>query len=266
MFWVDFHKLLLGDFVDTVGVSFAVIRVFMTCKHLVSSRKKIINEMLEWSFASAFYLPAIMVGPVFSGMDLRKEAHGLDEIKGKCSYLYRNLFWGLSLSIVFTSLFTEFANSENELMQLYAFNTTFLFLNLFAAFWGQSLIAEMSSRISGITIPSNFDKPWLARDIKDFWQRWHISMSKFIMQFIFFPLQINGINPKIATITAFVFMGLWHEVKIGYLLWGIAHGVLMSYWPERPSHAGPLRIWFERFLTFFIVINLSYIANYAFKG
>lgn len=266
MFWVDFHKVLVGNFVDTVGVSFAVIRIFMTCKHIVSSRKNLTNELFQWNFAAGFYLPAIMVGPVFSGLDLRKEAKGKDKLKGPPSYLYRNLFWGLSLSLLFTVLATEVAVKEHYVIQSYPIQATLLFLNLFAAFWGQSLIAEMTSKISGISIPANFDKPWLATDIKEFWQRWHMSMSRFIMQFIFFPLQINKFNPKLATVVAFVFMGLWHEVKLGYFLWGIAHGALMAFWPERPADAPKLRIWIERILTFTFVINLSYLANYALKG
>ena len=91
-----------------------------------------------------------------------------------------------------------------------------------------------------------------------------MSMSGFIMQYIFLPLTLKKVNPKMATIAAFVFMGLWHNVGIGYFIWGLSHGVLMAYWPEQPDNPSKLRIYLERAITIILVIILSYIANYAF--
>ena len=124
----------------------------------------------------------------------------------------------------------------------------------------------MTSKISDYNIPQNFDAPWKAVGIKEFWQRWHISMSNFVMQYIFLPLSINKVNPKLATIAAFVFMGLWHNISVGYFIWGVSHGVLMAYWPGRPEVVTKWRINLERLATLVIVIALSYIANYAFAA
>ncbi len=266
LFWVDFHKLMLGYFVDTIGVSFAIIRIFMTCKQLLSSRKDLRGEFAKWIGISGFYMPAIMVGPVFSGLDLRKQLEaGPDHIQESTSFLYRNIFLGLSLSIVFAYIFTKL--SILSLSWDYGgalLNPVFLFLTLFVAFWGQSLIGEMSSKVSGYNIPQNFNAPWKAVGIKDFWQRWHMSMSGFIMQYIFLPLTLKKVNPKTATVAAFVFMGLWHNVGIGYFIWGVSHGILMAYWPAPPENPSKLRINSERAITIILVIILSYIANYAF--
>ncbi len=265
LFWVDFHKFFLGYFVDTIGISFATIRIFMTSKQLLSSRKDLKAEFVKWITISGFYMPALIIGPVFSGLDLRKQQMaGPDHIKESTSFLYRNMFLGLSLSIVFAYVFTHAANLITAPEALWIIRPIFLFMALFAAFWGQSLIAEMTSKISGYNIPQNFNAPWKAVGIKDFWQRWHMSMSGFIMQYIFLPLTLKGVNPKLATIAAFVFMGIWHNVGTGYIIWGFAHGLLMAYWPEQPDKPSPIRTLNERILTIAIVIFLSYIANYAF--
>lgn len=266
MFWVDFHHLLVGRYLETLGVSFALIRIFMTAKHLVSSRKDLSKEFIEWLFVSAFYLPAIMVGPIFSGVDLRKQIKKPEIRLGSTSYLYRNLIFGFVLTALVNPMFVGWANDLKGFDQVFmpAF-MILLFLQLFAAFWGQSLIAEMGSRILGLSIPANFNKPWVATNIKEFWQRWHISMAGFIMQFIYLPLTLNGINAKIATIAAFVFMGLWHEVAPGYMIWGIAHGIFMVYWPKTLNDATRLKRILGNILTIVIVIILSYIANYAFE-
>ena len=265
LFWVDFHSFLLGRYFDTLGVSFSIIRIFMTAKTLVSSRANLKKEYVEWLFVGAFYLPAIIVGPVFSGVDLRKQVLGSEKSLGATSFLYRKATWGLVLAVLCASLFSNFSGIVEGDTSLFPVQIVCLFLQLFAAFWGQSLIAEMTSRIMGISIPANFDKPWLATDIRNFWQRWHISMAQFVMQFIYLPLTINKVNPRIATVAAFVFMGLWHEVAWGYLIWGFAHGTLMAYWPVTPENASPTRRALERIVTFSSVITLSYVANYAFQ-
>ena len=267
LFWVDFHKAFLGYFVDTIGISFAIIRIFMTCKQLLASRKDLSAEFFKWIAISGFYMPALIVGPVFSGLELRKQQDvALGHIKETTSFLYRNMFLGLILSIVFANLFSRLGLISDIILEStwWTLKPVFLFLVLFLAFWGQSLIGEMTSKISDYNIPQNFNAPWKAVGIKDFWQRWHMSMSNFVMQYIFLPLSINGVNAKLATIAAFVFMGLWHNISLGYLLWGLSHGFLMAYWPARPKEARKLYIGIERVLTLFVVIALSYVANYLF--
>ena len=237
----------------------------MTAKNLVSSRQNLKTEYVEWIFVSAFYLPAMLVGPIFSGTDIRKQVRSPEKDLGTASFLYRNSFWGLTLAVLVSPLFSNISELlDSEVYSHLPLLAFILFMQLFAAFWGQSLIAEMGSRLINISIPANFDKPWLATDIKNFWQRWHISMAQFVMQFIFLPLTTNKVNPKIATISAFVFMGLWHEVSLGYIVWGFCHGFLMAFWPSRPEAPSIFRNGLERITTIILVIVLSYVANYSF--
>ena len=258
IFFVDFHSLLLGHYIQTIGISFSVIRIFMTAKQLVSSRTDMRKEYLRWLAVSGFYLPAIIVGPVFSGLDIRKQALSGNQVPGRISRTYRHLFTGLVLAVLVSPFFGGIIASGFPHM-------VSAFLMLFAAFWGQSLIAENSSRLLGYRLPQNFHKPWLASDIRDFWRRWHVSMAQFIMQYLYLPLTLRGVSPRHATIAAFLFMGLWHEVAPGYLIWGLGHGLLMAYWPQSTSSRSA---WFkrgERAVTLISVICLSFIANHAFR-
>lgn len=266
LLFVDFQQLMLGFYVDTVGVSFSIIRIFMTTKQFLGSRKDLQNEHFEWILISAYYLPAIIVGPIFSGMDLRKQALSAEKKLGETSYLYRYMAAGLVLAALVAPL-CEFSSTfvikDSPNLFLKLFGIVPLFLMLFAAFWGQSLIAEMSSRIMGYSIPANFNKPWLATDIRDFWKRWHISMAQFVMQYIYLPLTLKGISPKIATIAAFVFMGLWHEIAVGYLIWGVSHGLLMAYWPTVKKQSALWKRLMGRGVTLGFVVVLSFVANYT---
>lgn len=256
LFFVDFHRFLLGFYVDTVGASFAIIRLFMTSKQLVASRKDLRGEYFKWLFAGTFYLPAIIIGPVFSGLDLRKQALKGEQRLKRVSRTYRHIASGLILAVLVSPFVGNFGEDRFPAEMFWQF------LSLFAAFWGQSLIAENTSLLFGYKLPQNFNKPWLAQDIRDFWRRWHASMAQFIMQYIYLPLNVNGISAKLATIIAFVFMGLWHEVAPGYLIWGVSHGLLMAFWPEHKQEPERWVRWVERTVTLSLVVTLSYVANH----
>ena len=265
LFSVDFNSYVVGFPVATIGVSFSIIRIFITTKQLLGSRSK--AEIIDcyWIFCAAFYLPALVVGPVFSGL-LLKDRSLEKKPKWKTVKHYRLILFGLMLSVLFSPILARGVGAfDTGGMLSFSVVPILLFLQLFTAFWGQSLIAENSSFVAGYSVPVNFIHPWKARDIRDFWQRWHRSMANFVMTYIYLPLQLNGISGKLATIISFVFMGLWHNISFGYFLWGIGHGLLLVYWPKQAifngSAAGTLickgTLWV-------CVIGLSFIANHIF--
>lgn len=275
LFLVDFHPLILGQFVQTIGVSFSVIRMFMATKLIVAKRKPDTENMLAHLCVAGLYLPALVIGPIFSAADMMKQAHAATEESTRHSRNYRKIFTGLLLAAFLPPVFQKVADRvPPALAEAGGFfgdvigmgiTGAALFGLLFTSFWGQSLIAEFSSRELGFTLPQNFNRPWLARDFQNFWERWHMSMARFVIDYIFVPLQLAGANPKFAVICAFVFMGLWHELAVGYLIWGLAHGALMAYAPRNPRTSW-LQSGVFRMATITCVIALSYIANYAFKG
>lgn len=255
LLFVDFNEAILGLPVTTLAISFATIRVFMTARQLLSSRKALHRPDVIWTFAAAFYLPAIVIGPVFSGIDLQKQVRA-DQPPNPTLRDARMVLQGLVLSILVAAFFSQVAETLPVVGA-----AIFLFLSLFAVFWGQSLIAEHSSRFFGIVLPVNFDHPWKARSIKDFWQRWHRSMAQFVLQYIFLPLNLRGLPPRLATIASFAFMGVWHNLSIGYLVWGVAHGTLLAFSPEPgPGRAQAL---IYRSMLWVTVIFLSWFANYG---
>lgn len=263
LFFVELHPAILLISVETLAISFSVIRIFMTAKQLLSVRKGFEAGELKWIWAAAFYLPALIVGPVFSGMDLRKqaEANAQPEVT---AYTIRFLLAGIVTVLLVNPYISQFVREMSapfDKLSLGAEGAPLLFLILFTGFYGQSLVAEYSSRLFGRTLPHNFDKPWMASNIRDFWQRWHRSMANFVMQYIFLPMNMRGASAQLAAISAFVFMGLWHNLSAGYFLWGLSHGLLLAFWPKKvESKAGNLA---ERAVTWIAVIGLSYIANYS---
>ncbi|MEY2754422.1 MAG: hypothetical protein RJB65_780 [Actinomycetota bacterium] len=245
------------------GVAFAVVRVFMTTKQLLGASSTGRGERWVSMFAGGFFLPALVVGPVFSGTTLWAQ-RGAEPELGTTESMYRKLAFGWFLSVLVTPWMFDLAGGSDLGRATAPLVMLALFANLFAGFWGQSLIAEAGAALSGFKVPQNFDQPWRATDIREFWNRWHISMAKFVTQYVFLPLNLRKVPPKVATISAFTFMGLWHEVRPGYIIWGVCHGVVMAFAPRVTAESPAWVRWTSRVLTLSLVVVLSYVANYAF--
>lgn len=98
------------------------------------------------------------------------------------------------------------------------------FLILYVSFSGYTDVAIGTSKIFGISIRENFDKPFLATSVQNFWQRWHLSLSQTVSRYLFKPLVRATGKPALAIFTAFTVIGLWHDLSLTYLMWGIFHG------------------------------------------
>jgi D-alanyl-lipoteichoic acid acyltransferase DltB (MBOAT superfamily) len=84
-----------------------------------------------------------------------------------------------------------------------------------------------------IRLTENFKSPYFATSIAEFWRRWHISFSRWILDYIFKPLQIEWRNAKTvgvvgALLVTFLFSGLWHDVGLTFMAWGLLHGVYLA--------------------------------------
>ena len=103
-------------------------------------------------------------------------------------------------------------------------------LQLFFDFAGYSHIAVGAAQVLGITVPENFDRPFLSTSPSIFWTRWHMSLSFWIRDYVFFPLMRLRRElwwRNLSLIIAMTLFGLWHKATLLFLLWGAYHGVLL---------------------------------------
>lgn len=108
---------------------------------------------------------------------------------------------------------------------------------LFFDFAGYSLFAIGTGYIMGIKVPENFNKPFLSKDMKEFWTRWHISLSRWFGDYIFSRFVLNSMRKKrfksrftashVAQILTMFIMGLWHGLTPYYILYGLYQGILL---------------------------------------
>jgi alginate O-acetyltransferase complex protein AlgI len=98
-------------------------------------------------------------------------------------------------------------------------------------FSGYSDMAIGIGKMIGFTFPENFNYPYCSRNIREFWQRWHITLSRWFRDYLYIPLGGNR-KTKLRTacnlMVVFSLCGLWHGAAIGYLIWGLFHGLFLS--------------------------------------
>src|SRR6476620_258205 len=100
-----------------------------------------------------------------------------------------------------------------------------------------------SAQVMGFTLMKNFDRPYTARSIPEFWRRWHISLSTWFRDYLYIPLGGNRVSPwrnYLNLVIVFFLCGLWHGASWTFVIWGLYHGVFLII--ERPV----VSRWFER--------------------
>ena len=169
----------------------------------------------------------------------------------------------------------NFGSLEYSVKYMYLYT-----LYLFFDFAGYSLMAVGSSNILGIKTPMNFNKPFLSIDIKDFWNRWHITLSTWLRDFVFSRVFMEATKKKrfkkrlntamYAYMVNMLLMGFWHGLTISYIVYGAYHGILMAgfeYYQKKSKFykKNKNKAWYK-VCSWFITINLVILGLYIFSG
>lgn len=169
----------------------------------------------------------------------------------------------------------NFGSLEYSIKYMYLYT-----LYLFFDFAGYSLMAVGSSNILGVQTPMNFNKPFLSIDIKDFWNRWHITLSTWLRDFVFSRVFMEATKKKrfkkrlntamYAYMVNMLLMGFWHGLTISYIVYGAYHGILMAgfeYYQKKSKFykKNKNKVWYK-VCSWFITINLVIFGLYIFSG
>jgi D-alanyl-lipoteichoic acid acyltransferase DltB (MBOAT superfamily) len=100
-------------------------------------------------------------------------------------------------------------------------------------FSGYTDMALGTARLFGLRLTQNFNFPYLATSIAEFWRRWHISLSRWLLDYLFMPIQVGlrrwrAAGTVLALLVTFALCGLWHGARPNFIVWGLLHGTLMS--------------------------------------
>jgi alginate O-acetyltransferase complex protein AlgI len=104
--------------------------------------------------------------------------------------------------------------------------------NLYIQFSGFSDVAIGLGGMMGFRIAENFDRPFLAVNIGDFWNRWHMTLTGWCRSYIYLPVAAATRRPVLATVSAMLVLGVWHDVSLRFVLWGLYHGLGIVAWQK----------------------------------
>jgi D-alanyl-lipoteichoic acid acyltransferase DltB (MBOAT superfamily) len=137
---------------------------------------------------------------------------------------------------------------------------------IYGDFAGYSGIAIGVALLLGFKIPANFNLPYLATSMVDHWQRWHISLSSWLREYLFFPLALRyPRHPYVAIVLTMTLAGLWHGASWTFVVFGVYHGVLLAMTEIVSEHApGWVERIPERLLRCAQIALTFYFVNVAF--
>ena len=274
------HLHLLA-FIGISYMSFKTIQIMI----------EISDGLIKEKISAVEYVQFLLFFPTVSSGPIDRSRRFMSDIKEKMprsEYLelagegiYR-LILGLLYKVVFSTLSYHYlVGLTNHGAFMYSIKYMYLYtLYLFFDFAGYSLMAVGSSNILGIKTPMNFDKPFLSIDIKDFWNRWHITLSTWLRDFVFSRVFMEATKKKrfkkrlntavYAYMVNMLLMGFWHGLTISYIVYGFYHGLLMAgfeYYQKKSKFykKNKNETWYK-VLSWFITINLVIIGLYIFSG
>jgi D-alanyl-lipoteichoic acid acyltransferase DltB (MBOAT superfamily) len=222
----------------SVGVSFYV---FQGISYLIDVYSG--TEKPEYHFGYlALYLgffPKLLQGPIERAGDL------VPQLRNRYVFSYENarsglllIAWGLLKKVVIADRLGAYVDSVYGDVHSFAglplaLATYFYAGQLYYDFSGYTDMAMGAARLFNVNLTQNFQKPYMATSIVDFWRRWHISFSRWILDYIFKPLQMQFRDRKtagtaLALLITFLACGFWHGANWTFIVWGGLHGIYMA--------------------------------------
>ena len=274
-------SLHLLAFIGISYMSFKTIQIMLEISDGLIKEKISIKDYLQF----LLFFPTVSAGPIDRSRRFLKE---INEVMPRKEYLelagdgvYRIVLGLLYKVVLSTYVYQMLLALNNTGTVVYSIKYMYLYtLYLFFDFAGYSLMAVGSSNILGIQTPMNFNKPFLSVDIKDFWTRWHITLSTWLRDFVFSRVLMQAIKKKwfknrlhnatYAYMVNMLVMGFWHGLSVSYIVYGFYHGVLMAGFEvyQKKSNfykKNKNKNWYK-LLSWFVTMNLVMIGFFIFSG
>ncbi|MCR5609005.1 MAG: hypothetical protein K6G26_08080 [Lachnospiraceae bacterium] len=228
----DASKGIIG-FVVPLGISFYTISIIA---YLTDIYKGIVTptyNILKYTLYVSFF-PHIVQGPIPRYNDLSKdlyEGHAFHE--DTFSKGLHLIIWGFFLKLVIADKVAVVVNTIFDNYQAYVgfyvlIGALLYSLQLYADFYACTTLARGIALLFGIKLKDNFRQPYFATSIKDFWQRWHLTLTSFLRDYIYIPLGGNRHGKKrkyLNILIVFAVSGIWHGAGLNYMIWGLVHGI-----------------------------------------
>ncbi len=221
------------DVLLPVGISFYI---FQAVGYVVDVYRRTIKAERDFVIYALFisFFPQLVAGPIERAKNM------LPQFKEKHDFSYANfdaglrmMIWGFFMKLcvadrVSTYVDAVYNNYMEHTSPSLLLATFFFSFQIYCDFAGYSLIAIGSSKIMGFNLMENFHRPYLAANIKEFWRRWHISLSTWFKDYLYIPLGGNRVGHYRHLwnlFLTFLVSGIWHGANLTFVIWGFLHGI-----------------------------------------
>lgn len=228
----------LSATIISIGVSYFTFQAISYLADIYLDIEEAEHHFGRFALYMAFF-PKLLQGPIERAGDLLpqlRQPYRFDYDAMRSGML---LFtWGLFKKMIVADRLALYADQVYSNVHNYSgvsliVGTYAYALQIYFDFSAYTDMARGTGRMFGISLTENFNSPYLASSIADFWRRWHISFSRWILDYIFKPLQMGWrdwgqAGTAAALIVTFLVSGIWHGATWGFVIWGLLHGIYLA--------------------------------------
>ena len=276
-FAIELHPVTLSLMLP-VGISFYT---FQTLSYVVDVYKGDVEAEHNFLKYAAFisFFPQLVAGPIERTKNLLPQIdceHRFTYEKG--SYGMKLMAWGFFKKLVIADNLAVFVDKVFEDVEAYhgfalVLAVFFFTLQIYCDFSGYSDIAIGTAKLFDIDLMTNFKSPYFSASVKEFWRRWHISLSSWFRDYVYIPLggnRVSKLRNVLNVMITFCLSGLWHGAAFTYVIWGGLHGALQCVenllFPKRKGrkaerktegsmeHAGRGPVWWLKVAVVFCLV------------
>ena len=253
------------DVVLPIGISFHVFQSFAYVMDVLQGRIPACRNVVHYALYVSWF-PQLVAGPIERPAHLLPQLVSVDERKGgfaarlphAAALFAEGWIRKLAADVLAQTADAFFdaprsASSSDAVLGIVAFG-----LQIYGDFSGYTRMAQGASHALGVDLMENFDRPYAARGFRDFWRRWHISLSTWFRDYVYVPLGGNRLGPgrqRVNVVFTMVLSGLWHGAGWTFLLWGAMHAALIllegathGFWRRAPAALAIPLVWVAVFL------------------
>ncbi len=260
------------DVLLPVGISFYTFQAVGYSIDVYRGTIKAERNFLTYALFVSFF-PQLVAGPIERAKNLLPQFHeehsfnSYEAIEG-----LKQMLWGFFMKLCVADMISEYVNAVFNHVERHSGTsmivaTLFFTFQIYCDFGGYSNIAIGAARVMGFRLMENFRLPYYSLSIKEFWKRWHISLSSWFMDYVYIPLGGNRVKyPRhlLNLMITFLVSGLWHGANWTFVIWGGLHGtyqVIGNLW-RKYIHKPEYRTTFSRLLSTafcFVLVSFAWI-------
>lgn len=220
-----------------IGISFFTFHKITYVVDVYRGTKRALVNFIDFALYLAFF-PQLIAGPIIRFHEISDQFKNRLETSEEFHNGIVRFWWGLAKKMILANSCGDIADAIFGL-NLDVIDTKIAWLGIFAytlqIYFDFSAYSDMAiglGHMFGFRLPENFNRPYSAISISDFWRRWHISLSNFFRDYLYIPLGGNRLSARrtyINLVVVFVLCGLWHGANWTFILWGLYHGGLLIF-------------------------------------